>query len=94
MGIYLVQHEWEHNRSNEVKAVVSQIIENDRSGKLPNGYGLIGVMLSKEELKALCVWQAESKAGLEDILKTFNPPTKNSVHPFDVLYGVSKSIPA
>ncbi|HZW56672.1 MAG TPA: hypothetical protein VFF30_10330 [Nitrososphaerales archaeon] len=90
MGIYLVQHEWEANRSNEVKSIVSQIIENDRAGKLPAGYGLLGVMLSKDEPRAYCVWEAESKSGLEGLLKSVNPPTRNSVQPFDVLYGVSK----
>ena len=90
MGIYLVQHEWDPNRSNEVKSIVSQIIENDRAGRLPKGFGLLGAMVSKEEPKAFCVWEAESKSGLEGLLKSVNPPTRNSIRPVDVLYGVSK----
>ena len=90
MGIYMVQHEWETSRSEEVKSIVSQIIENDRSGKLPKGYALLDVMLSKEAPKAFCVWEAESKSGLEGLLKSVNPPTKNSIQPLDVLYGVRR----
>lgn len=95
MPTYLVQHEWERNRSDEVKSIVSGIIVNDRTGKLPSGYNLLGVILSKEEPKAFCVWEAESKSGLEGLLKSVNPPTRHSVEPFDVLYGVSKvQVPA
>jgi hypothetical protein len=90
MGTYLVQHEWETSKSNEVKSIVSQVVENDRTGKLPHGYNLLSVMLSKDEPRAFCLWQAESKSGLEGLLKSVNPPTRNSVQPFDVLYGVSK----
>lgn len=90
MGTYLVQHEWEANKSNDVKAIVSKIIENDRTGKLPRGYSLLGVILSKDQPKAYCVWEAESKSGLERLIKSVNPPTRNTVQAFDVLYGVSK----
>jgi hypothetical protein len=90
MGTYLVQHEWETSKSNDVKAIVSTIVENDRTGKLPRGYSLLGVMLSKDQPRAYCVWEAESKSGLEGLLKSVNPPTRNSVQPFDILYGVSK----
>jgi hypothetical protein len=90
MGIYLVEHEWEVSKSKEVRAMVSQIAENDRTGRLPQGYGLLGVMLSKEEPKAFCVWQADSKSGLEGLLGSVNPPTTHTVRPFDVLYGISR----
>ena len=90
-----MQHEWETSKSNDVKAIVSAIVENDRTGKLPPGYNLLGVMLSKDQPRAYCVWEAESKSGLEGLLKSVNPPTRNSVQPFEILYGVSKaSIPA
>lgn len=92
MGIYLVEHEWETGRSNDVKSVVSQIIESDRTGKLPHGYGLLGVMLSKDKPKAFCVWEAESRSGLEGLLKSVNPPTRNSIQSFEILYGVSKPV--
>ncbi|MDG6905105.1 MAG: hypothetical protein JRN20_04890 [Nitrososphaerota archaeon] len=90
MGTYLVQHEWAADKSDDVKAIVSSIIENDRTGKLPRGYSLLGVLLSKDQPKAQCVWQAESQSGLEGLLKSVNPPTRNSIQPFDILYGVSK----
>ena len=92
MGIYLVEHEWETSRSNDVKSVVSQIIENDRAVKLPHGYGLLGVMLSYDKPNAFCVWEAESRSGQEGLLKSVNPPTRNSIQSFDVLYGVSKPV--
>lgn len=91
MGTYLVQHEWEVERSEDVKAIVSAIIENDRAGKLPPGYNLLGVMLSKDQPRAQCVWEAESRSGLEGLLKSVNPPTRSSIQPFDILYGVSKN---
>ncbi len=95
MPTYLVEHEWERNRSDEVKSIVSGIIDNDRKGKLPSGFSLLGVMLSKDEPRAFCVWEAESKTGLEGLLKSVNPATRNTVKALDVIYGVSKvKVPA
>jgi hypothetical protein len=62
---FVVQHEWDSMKTSEVVAVVSKIIENSKTGKLPEGFDLLRVMLSKEAPKAYCVWQAESKASLE-----------------------------
>ncbi len=87
---FVVQHEWDSARTEQVVPVVSKIIENAQSGELPAGFNLLGVMLSKEAPKAYCVWQSESKAALEDLLSSVNPPTRHSVSEFDRVYGISK----
>jgi hypothetical protein len=90
MGIYLVQHEWKPERSEEVKAVVSGVIEKERTRRLPDGHQLIGVMLSANEPKALCVWESKSRSELEGLLESVNPPTEHSITEYQILFGVSK----
>jgi hypothetical protein len=90
MGIYLVQHEWKPEKSEEVKTIVSGIIEKERSRTLPDGHQLIGVMLSAKEPKALCVWESRSKSELEGLLQAVNPPTQHSITEYQILFGVSK----
>lgn len=91
MGIYLVQHEWKSEKSEEVKSIVSAIINKERNRQLPNGHQLIGVMLSSSEPKAMCVWEATSKSDLEGLLNSVNPPTRHSVTEYQILFGVSKA---
>jgi len=88
---YVVQHEWDSAKTSEVVPVVSKIIEDSKAGKLPKGFNLLGVMISKEAPEAYCVWQSESKASLESLLASVNPPTKHSVSEFDAIYGISKA---
>ena len=87
---FVVQHEWDSAKTSEVVAVVSKIIDDSKNGKLPKGFNLLGVLLSKEAPKAHCVWQSESKASLEQLLSSVNPPTKHSVSEFDPIYGIAK----
>ncbi len=84
---YIVTHEWDSTKTDEVVAVVSKIIEGAQSGKLPAGFNLLGVMMSKEALKAYCVWQSESKASLEGLLSSVNPPTRHFVSESERIYG-------
>ena len=86
---FVVQHEWDSANTGQVVPVVSKIIENARSGKLPAGFSLLGVMLSKEAPKAYCLWQSESKASLEGLLSSVNPPTRHTVSEFDRIYEPS-----
>lgn len=90
MPNYLVQHEWDQSRSNEVKSIVGGIIEKDRNKQLPNGYQLLGVLLSASEPKATCVWEAPSESDLQGLLKSVNPPTTHTVSEYQILFGVSK----
>jgi hypothetical protein len=90
MKTYVVQHEWDGSKANQVVPVVSGIIENSKTGKLPKGFSLLGVMLSKDSPNAYCVWQAESKQALEQLLASVNPPTKHTVSEFDAIYGIAK----
>ena len=90
MGTYLVQHEWHQSRSDEVKSIVGGIIEKERKNQLPSGYDLLGVMLSANEPKATCVWEAPSRSDLQGLLQSVNPPTKHSVSEYQILFGVSK----
>ena len=83
---FVVQHEWDSAKTDQVVPVVSKIIESARSGNLPAGFNLLGVMLSKEVPKAYCVWQSESKASLEGLLSSVNPPTRHTVSEFDRIY--------
>jgi len=62
---FIVQHEWDGAKTSEVVPVVSKIIESAQSGKFPAGFSILGVTLSKEALKAYCIWRSESKASLE-----------------------------
>ncbi len=87
---FIVQHEWDSAKTGEVVPVVSKIIESAQSGKLPVGFNLLGVMLSKEAPKAYCIWQSESKSSLEGLLSSVNPPTRHIVSEFDRVYGVGK----
>ncbi len=87
---FVVQHEWDSAITDQVVPVVSKIIESARSGKLPAGFSLLGVMLSNESPKAYCVWQSESRAALEGLLSSVNPPTRHSVSEFDSVYGIGK----
>jgi hypothetical protein len=88
---FVVQHEWDSAKTGEVVLVVSNIIESSKTGKLPKGFNLLGVMLSKEAPRAYCVWQSESKASLEQLLASVNPPTRHSVSEFDTIYGIAKA---
>ena len=87
---FVVQHDWDSERTSEVVPVVSKIIESAQSGKLPVGFSLLGVMLSREEPRAYCVWQSESKASLEGLLSSVNPPTRHTVSEFDRVYGIGR----
>ena len=87
---FVVQHEWDSAKTGEVVPVVSKIIENAQAGKLPSGFSLLGVMLSKEAAKACCVWQSESKSSLEGLLASVNPPTRHTVAEFDRVFGFAK----
>ncbi len=87
MNTYIVQHTWESAKSEQVMPVVSAIIEKAKTGNLPKGFELRGVMLSKSEPKAYCTWGAESKTALEDLLKSVNPPTTHTVSEFNPIYG-------
>ncbi len=84
---FMVTHEWDSSKTDEVVAVVSKIIEVARSGRLPAGFNLLGVMMSREAPKAYCVWQSENKASLEGLLGSVNPPTRHTVSEFDRVYG-------
>ena len=84
---FIVRHEWDSAKTDEVVPVVSKIIENARSGRLPAGFSLLEVMISKEAPKAYCVWQSESRASLESLLSSVNPPTRHAVAEFDRVYG-------
>ncbi|MDG7016660.1 MAG: hypothetical protein JRM82_04710 [Nitrososphaerota archaeon] len=88
---FVVQHEWDEAKTSEVVPVVSGIITNAKSGKLPSGFNLLGVMLAKEAPKAYCVWQSESKESLEQLLASVNPPTKHVVSEFDAVYGITRA---
>ncbi|MDG6998374.1 MAG: hypothetical protein JRN15_04580 [Nitrososphaerota archaeon] len=90
MGTYLVNHEWNASRSDEVKSVVSSIIEKERNSSLPSGFHLLWVMLSSTQPRAYCVWEAQSKRVLEDLLASVNPPTKYAVEEYQILYGESR----
>ena len=83
---FVVQHEWDVAKSNEVVPVVSKIIAGAQSGSLPAGFKLVGVMLSKDAPKACCVWESESRESLEGLLASVNPPTRHTVSEFDRLY--------
>ncbi len=87
---FVVQHEWDSAKTREVVPVVSKIIENAQAGKLPAGFKLLGVMLSKEAPKAYCVWQSESKSSLENLLASVKPPTRHTVSEFEGIYGIAK----
>lgn len=87
---FVVQHEWDGSKSGEVVPVVSKIIQDAQAGKLPAGFNLLGVMLSKEAPKACCFWQTESRASLEGLLSSVNPPTRHSVSEFDPVFGFEK----
>ncbi len=91
MGTYVVQHEWDQSRSNEVKTIVGGIIEKERKNELPRGYDLLGVMLSTNEPKATCVWEAPSKSDLQNLLQSVNPPTRHTVSEYQILFGVSRA---
>ncbi len=67
--------------------MVSKIIESAKSGKLPSGFSLLGVTLSKEAPKAYCIWRSSSKASLEQLLASVNPPTTHTVTEFEPVYG-------
>jgi hypothetical protein len=84
---YVVQHEWDSEKTDQVMPVVSGIIENSKAGKLPKGFSLVSVMLSKDSPKAYCVWQSESKEALEHLLASVNPPTRHTVNEFETVYG-------
>lgn len=86
---FVVQHEWDSARTDDVVSVVSGIISNAKSGKLPKGFGLQRVLLSKDAPKAYCVWQSESKESLEQLLASVNPPTRHAVSEFDTIYGTA-----
>jgi hypothetical protein len=88
---FVVQHEWDHAKTNEVVPVVSGIIENSKTGKLPKGFNLLGVMMSKDSPKAYCIWQSESKEALEQLLASVNPPTRHTVSEFDAIYGITSA---
>lgn len=90
MAFYLVEHEWERKKSQEVQSVVGGIIEKERKRQLPEGHQLIGIMLSASEPKALCLWQSKSKEELEQLLQSINLPTKYSIMEYQILFGVSK----
>lgn len=90
MGIYLVKHEWDANKSDEVKTIVSGIVAKEHARDLPNGHQLLGVMLSASKPEALCVWESKSQGDLEGLLRSMNPPTKHEVSEFQILFGVSK----
>jgi hypothetical protein len=85
---FVVQHEWDSAGTGEVVPVVSGIIANAKSGKLPSGFNLLGVLLSKESPRAYCVWQSESKESLEQLLASVSPPTRHTVSEFDRVYGI------
>ena len=87
---FVVQHEWDSAKTSQVVPVVSGIIESARSGKLPAGFSLLGVMLSKESPKAYCVWRSESKAALAGLLSSVNPPTQHTISEFDSIYGIAE----
>ncbi len=84
---FMVTHEWDSSKTDEVVAAVSKIIDGARSGRLPAGINLLGVMMSKEAPKAYCVRQSESRASLEGLLGSANPPTRHTVSEFDRVYG-------
>ena len=84
---FVVQHEWDSAKTNEVVPVVSGIISSAKSGKLPAGFSLLSVLLSKEGPKAYCVWQSESREALERLLDSVNPPTRHAVSEFDRAYS-------
>ncbi|MDG6900625.1 MAG: hypothetical protein JRM80_01490 [Nitrososphaerota archaeon] len=84
---FVVQHEWDSAKTNDVVSVVSGIISNAKSGKLPKGFSLQRVLLSKDAPRAYCVWQSESKESLERLLASVNPPTRHSVSEFNAIYG-------
>ncbi len=88
---FVVQHEWDNAKTTEVVPAVSKIIENSKTDKLPKGFNLLGVMLSKETPKAYCVWQSESKASLEQLLASVNPSTRHSVSEFETIFGIAKA---
>ena len=86
---FLVQHEWDSAKTGAVVPVVSGIIENAKSGKMPKRFHLLGVLLSKEAPRAYCVWQSESKESLEQLLASVNPPTRHVVTEFDRVSGIT-----
>lgn len=90
MGTFVVQHEWEPRRSDEVKRVVSGIIEQAAGKKLPKGYELLNVFLNMEEPKAYCFWNAPSRSELEGLLRQVNPTTTHIVKETQGLYGFDK----
>lgn len=83
---FVVQHEWDSAKTNQVVPVVSKIIADAQSGTLPAGFKLLGVMLSKDAPKACCVWESESRGSLEGLLTSVNPPTRHAVSEFERLY--------
>ncbi len=90
MGTFVVQHEWEPRRSEEVKRVVSGIIAQASGKKLPKGYELVSVFLNTNEPKAYCFWNAPSKSELEGLLHQVNPPTTHTVKETQGIYGLDR----
>ncbi len=65
---FVVEDRWTARQMDEVARVVSSIIANAQSGKLPRGFDLMEVLPSRAEPRAICIWKAESREALESLL--------------------------
>jgi hypothetical protein len=90
METYVVMHEWIGKDTDKVNSTVQSIIAMSREGKIPKGLSLLGVMVSTKEPRAICVWESEKKEGIEQFIKSMNPPTKHSISEYTALYGLSR----
>ncbi|MEL9914642.1 MAG: hypothetical protein QW364_05690 [Thermoplasmatales archaeon] len=75
----IVEHTWKPQDRDSVLKVVSGIVDMAKNSKLPQGFSLKSVNAIFDENRAICNWEAPSKAAMEKLLSDVNPPTSHRV---------------
>ncbi|MEM0141095.1 MAG: hypothetical protein QXN66_03550 [Thermoplasmatales archaeon] len=76
----IVEHTWKPQDGEAVLKVVGGIVDMARNSKLPQGFSLKSVNAIPEQNRAVCNWEAPSKAAMEKLLSDVNPPTSHRVY--------------
>jgi hypothetical protein len=79
MANIIVEHTWKTHYNEEVKKVITEIVQMAKDKKFPEGFELKSINVLESEFRAICNWEAPSINSMKELLDKVNPPTKHEI---------------
>lgn len=69
----IVEHEWKDGEQEKVFNFIGNIVEMEKSARLPGGFRLRSINVLGNEKRAICNWDAPGVEELVNLVKRLDP---------------------